>query len=98
MISQRVELGDNNSYVVKGIVKASIELELGNNIHLNNVLYVPGLKKNFVSISCLEDKGDRITFVDGKVKMLKHLFMMKLILVNYGIKGMLTFIIKHCHL
>ena len=44
-----------------------IELESGNNVHLNNVLYVPGLKKNLVSISCLEDKGDRVEFVDGKV-------------------------------
>jgi len=27
---------------------------------------VPSLKKNLVSISCLEDKGDRVAFVDGK--------------------------------
>jgi hypothetical protein len=27
----------------------------------------PGLEKNLVSISCLEDKGNRIAFVDGKV-------------------------------
>jgi hypothetical protein len=65
--SHRVELGDNNSYAVKGIGKASIELKSGKNVHLNNVLYVPSLKKNLVSISCLEDKGDRIAFVDGKV-------------------------------
>jgi uncharacterized protein YbcI len=66
-ISQKVELGDNNSYAVKGIGKESIELESSNNIHINNVLYVPGLKNISVSIYCLEDKGDRITFVDGKV-------------------------------
>jgi hypothetical protein len=62
-----VEFGDNNSYAIKGLGKASIKMESGNNVHLNNVLYVPGLKKNLVSISCLEDKGDRIAFVDGKV-------------------------------
>jgi hypothetical protein len=65
--SHKVELGDNNSYVVKGLGKTSIKMESGNNVHLNNVLYVPCLKKNLVSISCLEDKGDRIAFVDGKV-------------------------------
>jgi hypothetical protein len=43
-ISIKVEIGDNNSYAVKGIGKASIELESGNNINLCNVLYVPGLK------------------------------------------------------
>jgi hypothetical protein len=42
-------------------------LKSGNNVHLSNVLYVPGLEKNLVSISCLEDKGNKIAFVDGKV-------------------------------
>ena len=42
-------------------------MESCNNVHLSNALYVSGLKKNLVSISCLEDKGDKITFVDGKV-------------------------------
>jgi len=28
--------------------------------------YVPGLKENLLSISCLEDKGDRVAFVDSK--------------------------------
>jgi hypothetical protein len=42
-------------------------LKIGNNVHLSNVLYVPGLEKNLVSISCLEDKGNIIDFVDGKV-------------------------------
>ena len=48
-------------------LEKTIELESGNNVHLSNVLYVPGLKKNLVSISCLEDKGDRISFFDRKV-------------------------------
>ena len=34
---------------------------------MSNVLYVPGLEKNIVSISCLEDKGNKIAFVNGKV-------------------------------
>jgi hypothetical protein len=63
----KVELGDKNSYAVKGIEKATIKMESGNSIHLSNFLYVPGLKKDLVSISCLEEKGDRVVFVDGKV-------------------------------
>lgn len=62
-----IELGDNKSYLVKGIGSTSLELESGGSIHLNNILYVPGLKKNLLSIPCLEDKGDRVAFVDGKV-------------------------------
>jgi hypothetical protein len=42
-------------------------LESSNHVHLSNVLYVPSLKKNLVPISCLEDKGNRIAFMDGKV-------------------------------
>jgi hypothetical protein len=50
----KVELGDNKSYAFKGIGQATIKMESGNSIHLSNVLYVLGLKKNLVSISCLE--------------------------------------------
>jgi len=49
-LSQRVELGDNPKYSVKGIKKISIELESCNHVHLGNVLYVSGLKKNLISI------------------------------------------------
>jgi hypothetical protein len=31
------------------------------------VLFVPGLKKNRLSISTLEDRGYKVAFVDGQV-------------------------------
>lgn len=62
-----VELGDNKSYPVKGIGSSSIKLEDGSNIHLNNILVVLGLHKKLLSISSLEDKRDRLAFIDGKV-------------------------------
>ena len=65
--SHAVELGDNKSYVVKGLGSTSLKLDNGAKLHRNNILYFPGLKKNLLSISCLEDKGDRVAFVDGKV-------------------------------
>jgi hypothetical protein len=65
--SYKVELGDKSTYPVEGFGQASVKLKTGNNVHLSNVLYVPGLEKNLVSISCLEDKGNIIDFVDGKV-------------------------------
>ena len=55
---------------MKGIGSISLELESGGSIHLNNILYVPGLKKNLLSISFLKDKCDRIAFVDDKVFVL----------------------------
>jgi hypothetical protein len=65
--SYKVELGDKNTYPVEGIGQPSVKLKIGNNVHMRNVLYVPGLENNLVSISFLEYKGDRIAFVDGKV-------------------------------
>ena len=63
----KVELGDKTTYPMEGFGQASIKMKTGNYVHLNNVLYVPSLEKNFVSISFLEDKGNIIAFVDGKV-------------------------------
>jgi hypothetical protein len=34
-------------------------------MRMKDVLYVPGLKKNLLSISDLDEKGFRIAFVDG---------------------------------
>jgi hypothetical protein len=63
----KVDLGDKITYPVEGFGQASVKLKTGNNVHLSNVLYVPSLEKNLVSISFLEDKGNIIAFVYGKV-------------------------------
>jgi hypothetical protein len=34
---------------------------------MSEVLYVPGLKKNLLSISSMEDRGYAVAFVDGQV-------------------------------
>jgi hypothetical protein len=65
--SYKVELGDKTTYHVEGFGQASIKMKIGNYVHLRNVLYVPGLEKNLVMISFLEDKGNIIDFMDGKV-------------------------------
>ena len=36
---------------------------------MKDVMYVPGLKKNLLSISALDKKGFIVAFVDGKVFM-----------------------------
>lgn len=69
--AQRVELGDNGKYEFKGIGSPSFQLESGGNVSIKNIFYVPGLKKNLLSISSFEDEGYRIAFVDGKVPVWK---------------------------
>ena len=36
---------------------------------MKEVLFVPGLKNNYLSISALDAKGMRVAFVDGQVLM-----------------------------
>lgn len=62
-----VVLGDDAKYSMKGIGATSFQLESGVHLHLSNVLFVPGMTRNLVSISALEDKGYTIFFSDGKV-------------------------------
>jgi hypothetical protein len=38
-------------------------------MRMKDVLYVPGLKKNLLSISSLDKKGFRVAFIDGEVPM-----------------------------
>eukprot|EP00253_Pinus_taeda_P035358 PITA_35358 len=65
-------LGDDATYPVKRVGDVTLQLNQGNTIHLQEVLYVPDLKKNLVSISAMEDKGFKVAFIDGKVCVWKR--------------------------
>lgn len=65
----KVELGDNGTYAIEGIGSTSLKLESGWSLHLEEVLYVPGLKKNLLSVGVLEDKGYNVAFTKGKAIM-----------------------------
>ena len=45
---------------------APLKLNLGYVLHVDEILYVPGLKKNLLFVSVLEDKGFRVIFMDNK--------------------------------
>ena len=66
---QKVKLGDDYQYPIKGVREASYKLKPKKLVKMKDVLYVPSLKKNLLSISVLEKKGFRVTFVDGQVLM-----------------------------
>ena len=50
---QKVKLGDDYQYPIKGSGEASYKLDSGKSLKMKDVLYVPGLKKNILSISAL---------------------------------------------
>eukprot|EP00253_Pinus_taeda_P014515 PITA_14515 len=68
----RIELGDDERYSVSGVGTVSFQREHGAIITLTEVKYVPGLKKNLVSITMLEEKGYGVVFSKGKV-FLRHI-------------------------
>ena len=62
-----VVLGDNSSVKVVGRGTVSFERDHGESMKLRDVLYVPRLKKNLVSVSTIEDRGFWVMFRDEHV-------------------------------
>jgi hypothetical protein len=49
--------------------ESTYKLDLGTPMKMKDVLYVPGLIKNLLSISTLDKKGFKVAFIDGEVIM-----------------------------
>jgi hypothetical protein len=63
----KVKLDDEYQYPIKGVGETSYKLDSKRPLKIKDVLYVPSLKKNLLSISALEEKGFRVAFIDGEV-------------------------------
>ena len=63
----KVNSGYDYQYPIKGMGETFYKLDSGNSMKMKKVLYVPGLKKNLLSISALDKKGFRVAFVDGEL-------------------------------
>jgi hypothetical protein len=63
---EHVELGDDKCYKIEGVGSLSFILESGARLHVDEVLYVPGLKNNLLSDATLEDKGYWVIFKEKK--------------------------------
>jgi hypothetical protein len=57
---QKVILGDNYQYPIKGVGESTYKFDSRNPMKMKDVLYVPGLTKNLLSISALDKKGFRV--------------------------------------
>ena len=62
-----VDLGDDAWYQAQGVGTVSFERESGKPLSFADVLYVPGLTKNLISVSTLEGKGYQVKFHDHRV-------------------------------
>jgi hypothetical protein len=63
--SQKVTLGDDYQYPIKGVGESNYKLNSGNAMKMKDILYVLGFTKNLLSISTLEKKGFSVAFIDG---------------------------------
>lgn len=70
-IQLHIELGDDGRYSTKGIGTITFKRESESHLHVKDVIYVPGLKKNLVSVAILEDCGYDVLFSKRKA-YLKH--------------------------
>ena len=61
-----IEMGDDGRYSASGIGTISFERESGKPFVLKEVMHVPGLKKNLISVAMLGDKGYDVVFSEGK--------------------------------
>jgi hypothetical protein len=66
-VNLHTELGDDAHYKVQGRGTMSFQRESSKPLQFDDILYVPSLTKNLISVSTLEDKGFEVTFRGGKV-------------------------------
>ena len=63
----KVKLEDDYQYPIKGSRESSYKLDSRKSMTMKDALFVPGLKKNLLSISALDAKYMRVAFIDGQV-------------------------------
>ncbi|XP_070017078.1 uncharacterized protein [Nicotiana sylvestris] len=65
-------MGNNATTKIEGYGKIFLKITSGKVLTLNNVLHVPTIRKNLVSISLLVKNGFKCVFVSDKVVVIKN--------------------------
>ncbi|KAJ7538885.1 hypothetical protein O6H91_11G067400 [Diphasiastrum complanatum] len=65
-VNAHVKLGDNSSYDIKGRGTVRVHLPSGDIGEIKNVLYVPSLKKNLLSVSAITKQNMKVDYDDQK--------------------------------
>jgi len=71
-LKMRIDMGDDGRYSVLRVGMVAFQRKNGAPLTLIDVMYVPRMKKNLVSVAMLEDKGYDVVFRKGKV-FLRHI-------------------------
>lgn len=62
-----VKLSDDTKYLVAGVGNITFQLQSGNSLDFDDVMLVPSLRKNLLSVSIMEDKGYAVEFKNQQV-------------------------------
>ena len=62
---EKVVLGDDARYVVKGAGATSFQLDSRKTLRMRDVLLVPGMTSNLIAVLALEDEGYDVIFSRG---------------------------------
>ncbi|GJX69771.1 zinc finger, CCHC-type containing protein [Tanacetum coccineum] len=66
-----VQLGDNRTCTIKGTTKMKIQLHNGSSFILEDVRYVPRLRRSLISLGTLEKEGYTVNIQMGRIKVIK---------------------------
>ena len=69
---EKVVLGDDARYVVKGARATFFQLHFGKTLCMRDVLLVPGMTRNLVVVSALDNEGYDVIFSRGRVFIQKY--------------------------
>ncbi|GJR86957.1 retrovirus-related pol polyprotein from transposon TNT 1-94 [Tanacetum coccineum] len=70
-----VLLGDNTACAIKGTGKVGVQMKDGSSFVLENVRYIPELKRNLLSLDTLDREGYTMKLQNGRVKVIKGSLM-----------------------
>ncbi|GJS60992.1 retrovirus-related pol polyprotein from transposon TNT 1-94 [Tanacetum coccineum] len=70
-----VLLGDNRACAIIGIGKVRVQMKDGSSFVLENVRYIPDLKRNLISLGTLNREGYTVQLQNGRVKVIKGSLM-----------------------
>jgi hypothetical protein len=65
-LEMHVVFGMGTKHEVKGFGTMPFHMELGRTLRVQDVLWVPKLKRSVISVSIIEKKGFDVAFQDGK--------------------------------
>ncbi|GJS52670.1 retrotransposon protein, putative, ty1-copia subclass, partial [Tanacetum coccineum] len=70
-----VLLGDNRACAIRRTGKVRVQMKDGSSFMLDNVRYIPELKRNLISLGTLDREGYTVKLQNGRVKVIKGSLM-----------------------